>query len=66
MAGIFASTVRAPLTGLVLPVEMTSNYELILLLIITTVTASIFTTILGDKPIYSTLLKRTMANTKSA
>ena len=26
----------------------------------------IFTTILGDKPIYSTLLKRTMANTKSA
>lgn len=64
MAGIFASTVRAPLTGLVLAVEMTSNYELILPLIITTVTASIFTTMLGNKPIYTTLLKRTMTNTK--
>lgn len=64
MAGIFAATVRAPLTGLVLAVEMTSNYELILPLIITTVTASVLTSFLGNKPIYSTLLKRTLANTK--
>jgi chloride channel protein, CIC family len=60
MAGIFASTVRAPLTGLVLAVEMTSNYELILPLIITTVTASIITAQLGNEPIYTTLLKRTL------
>ena len=60
MAGIFASTVRAPLTGLVLAVEMTSNFEMILPLIITTVTASVFTTLLGNKPIYTTLLKRTI------
>ena len=66
MAGIFASTVRAPLTGLVLAVEMTSNYELILPLIITTVTASIVTAQLGNEPIYTTLLKRTLANKKSA
>jgi len=65
MAGIFASTVRAPLTGLVLAVEMTSNYELILPLIITTVTASVVTTQLGNEPIYTTLLKRTLANEKS-
>lgn len=65
MAGIFASTVRAPLTGLVLAVEMTSNFELILPLIVTTVTASAFTALLGNKPIYTTLLKRTLANTKS-
>ncbi|MDQ1772655.1 H(+)/Cl(-) exchange transporter ClcA [Labilibaculum sp. A4] len=64
MAGIFAATVRAPLTGLVLAVEMTSNYELILPLIITTVTASVFTSLLGNKPIYTTLLKRTLANVK--
>jgi CIC family chloride channel protein len=62
MAGIFASTVRAPLTGLVLAVEMTSNFELMLPLIITTVTASVFTTVLGNKPIYATLLKRTLEN----
>jgi len=62
MAGIFASTVRAPLTGLVLAVEMTSNYELILPLIITTVTASIFTALLGNKPIYTTLLKRALTH----
>lgn len=58
MAGIFASTVRAPLTGLVLAVEMTSNYEMILPLILTTVTASALTTQLGNQPIYTTLLKR--------
>lgn len=66
MAGIFSATVRAPLTGLVLAIEMTSNYELILPLIITTVTASVFTTILGNKPIYSTLLIRTLDNDKSS
>ncbi len=59
MAGIFASTVRAPLTGLVLAVEMTSNFELILPLIITTVTASLVTAQLGNQPIYTTLLERT-------
>ncbi len=64
MAGIFASTVRAPLTGLVLAIEMTSNYELILPLIATTVTASVITAQLGNEPIYTTLLKRTMLNEK--
>ncbi len=62
MAGIFASTVRAPLTGLVLAVEMTSNFEMILPLIITTVTASVLTTLLGNKPIYTILLQRTIKN----
>ncbi|WP_456423359.1 H(+)/Cl(-) exchange transporter ClcA [Lutibacter sp.] len=63
MAGIFAATVRAPLTGLVLAVEMTLNFELILPLIITTITASVVTVLLGNKPIYATLLKRTISNT---
>ncbi|MEZ5105802.1 MAG: H(+)/Cl(-) exchange transporter ClcA [Draconibacterium sp.] len=60
MAGIFASTVRAPLTGVILAVEMTSNFELILPLIFTTLTASLVTTQLGNQPIYTTLLKRTL------
>jgi CIC family chloride channel protein len=66
MAGIFASTVRAPLTGLVLAVEMTSNYELILPLIVVTVTASLVTAQLGNDPIYTTLLKRTLRRAKAA
>ena len=65
MAAMFASTVRAPLTGLVLAVEMTLNFELILPLIITTVTASVVTALLGNKPIYTTLLQRTMLNAVS-
>jgi CIC family chloride channel protein len=64
MAGIFSATVRAPLTGLVLAIEMTSNYELILPLIVTTVIASVGTALLGNEPIYTTLLKRTLENTK--
>jgi len=60
MGGIFASTVRAPLTGLILVVEMTSNYELILPLIITTVISSYLTSTFGNQPIYSTLLNRTL------
>ncbi len=65
MAAIFASTVRAPLTGLVLAVEMTSNFEMILPLIITTVTASVITAELGNEPIYTTLLKRGEKNLKN-
>ncbi|NOZ34738.1 MAG: H(+)/Cl(-) exchange transporter ClcA [Chlorobi bacterium] len=65
MAGIFASTVRAPLTGLVLAVEMTSNYEMILPLIITTVTASVITAQLGNQPIYTTLLERSLIKNKN-
>jgi len=65
MAAIFSSTVRAPLTGLVLAVEMTSNFELILPLIITTVVASVFTAFMGNKPIYSILLKRVLAKEKN-
>lgn len=64
MAGIFASTVRAPLTGIALAIEMTSNYELILPLLITTLVASVITAQLGNEPIYTTLLKRTLNLTK--
>lgn len=66
MAGIFASTIRAPLTGLALSVEMTANYELILPLIFTAVTASVCTTMLGNAPIYSILLKRILNKEETA
>lgn len=58
MAAIFASTVRAPITGLALAVEMTSNYDLILPLILTSLFAAVTTTMIGNKPIYASLLLR--------
>lgn len=63
MAAIFSSTVRAPITGLVLAVEMTANFGLILPLIITVVSASVITTMLGNQPIYASLLERTLKHT---
>ena len=60
MAALFCATVRAPLTGIVLTIEMTGNYWLILPLIITCMTASIVAQGLGGKPIYTVLLKRTL------
>ncbi|MCL5128217.1 MULTISPECIES: H(+)/Cl(-) exchange transporter ClcA [unclassified Algibacter] len=65
MTGIFASTIRAPLTGLALSVEMTANYDLILPLIFTAVTASVCTAMLGNGPIYMKLLKRTLDHTRT-
>jgi len=65
MAGIFASTVRAPITGLMLAVEMTSNFELLLPLIFTSVTAALITTQLGNQPIYTILLERTLKKSNS-
>ena len=58
MAGIFAATVRAPITGVVLAIELTSNFALILPLILTALVASVLTTLLGNHPIYTQLLER--------
>ncbi|OBT15494.1 chloride channel protein [Vibrio sp. UCD-FRSSP16_10] len=64
MGALFAATVRAPITGILLVIEMTNNYYLILPLIITSLGAVIFAQLLGGKPIYSQLLNRTLKKTK--
>jgi len=66
MAAIFAATIRAPLTGLVLAVEMTANYGMMLPLIITSVSASIITVLVGNEPLYATLLRRILTNKGAA
>ena len=60
MAALFCATVRAPLTGIALTIEMTGNYFLILPLIITCLTATVVAEGLGGKPIYTVLLRRTL------
>ncbi|MGD8111550.1 H(+)/Cl(-) exchange transporter ClcA [Vibrio sp. TRT 21S02] len=64
MGALFAATVRAPITGILLVIEMTNNYYLILPLIITSLGAVIFAQVLGGQPIYSQLLHRTLKNEK--
>ncbi|ACK68680.1 Chloride channel core [Gloeothece citriformis PCC 7424] len=58
MGALVAATVRAPLTAIILTVEMTGNYLLILPLLITCLMASMTAHKLGGKPIYSVLLER--------
>ena len=65
MAGMFASTVRAPITGIVLITEMTGSSTSLIALIIVSVVAYIIPTIMGNKPIYESLLERILKNNKN-
>ncbi len=56
MAAFFASSVRAPLTGIVLILEMTANYEQLFALSVVCLTAYLVAEQLGDLPIYESLL----------
>ena len=58
MAAYFAAIVRAPLTGIVLMVEMTGNYALVLPLLVACLTAYGVADLLRDRPIYEALLER--------
>ena len=61
MGALLAASVRAPITGIVLVLEMTNNYQLILPMIITCLGATLLAQFLGGKPLYSTILARTIA-----
>lgn len=58
MAALFTSIVRAPLTGIVLILEMTSSYPLMLPLLAACFTAYALADMLHDRPIYEALLER--------
>lgn len=66
MGALFSATVRAPLTGIALTIEMTGNYSLILPLILTCMAAAIVAQALGGRPIYTVLLKRTLDRAQKA
>lgn len=60
MGGLFSATIRSPLVGVVLAVELTGAYELILPLMITCITAHVVAEWLGGRPIYEVLLERSL------
>lgn len=61
MCAFFCATVRAPLTAIVLIIELTREYDLIFPLLITALGAVLAAKALGGKAIYTTLLARTLA-----
>jgi chloride channel protein, CIC family len=58
MAAYFTAIVRAPLTGIMLIIEMTGNYSQMLPLLVSCFCAYAFTEFLKDLPIYEALLER--------
>ncbi|MBN2580835.1 MAG: H(+)/Cl(-) exchange transporter ClcA [Pirellulales bacterium] len=61
MGGLFAATVRAPLTGIVLVSELTWSFQLLPPLILTCFAASLTAQLMGSRPVYELLLERTLA-----
>lgn len=58
MAALLAASVRAPLTGVVLIVEMTGEYGLLYSLLVGAFVASLTAEALKDKPVYDALMER--------
>jgi len=58
MGALFAASVRAPLTGMMLAVELTGNYAQFLPLMLTCVASTLVAAALGARPIYTVLLER--------
>ncbi len=62
MAGFFASTVRSPITGIVLLAEMSGSTESLVAMIIVSLIAYVVPTLLGNEPIYESLYDRLLFN----
>lgn len=63
MAGYFVAVVRAPITGAVLILEMTGNFDHLLALVTVSVIAYYVTDLLGLEPIYEILFNRMTKDT---
>ena len=65
MGALFAATVQAPVTGIILVVEMTANYTLIIPIMIACIGADIVAHHLKTRPLYTILLERLLRSQKS-
>ncbi len=66
MGGLFTGTVRAPLVGCVLVMELTGSYDLMLPVMVTCLMANITAHQLRGEPIYEMLLERTLRLARQA
>jgi len=64
MSALFSATVRAPITGIVLVAEMTSSFDLLMPMLITSLCAVIVANSLGGRAIYTVLLEKTLKISK--
>jgi len=55
IAAFFAAVVRAPVTGIILAVELTGSFSLFLLMLVATFAAVVVASLLKDPPIYESL-----------
>ena len=60
MGALFAATVRAPVTGVILVLELTGNFELVLAIIVTCLSATFVAEAAGGRPLYRLLLERAL------
>ena len=59
MAALFTGVVRTPLTGIVLVIEMTASFTMLLPMLGACFMAMLVPTLLRDPPIYESLRRRT-------
>lgn len=64
MAGTFTAIVRAPMTGILLLVEMTGSFDHLLPLALVSLVAYVVADLLGAEPIYDSLLERMLSERK--
>lgn len=60
MCALFAASVRAPITGILLVAEMSNNFGLILPMMLATLGATLVAQMLGGQPLYTQILTRTL------
>jgi CIC family chloride channel protein len=59
MAAFFTATVRAPVTGIILVIELTASDTQLLAMLAACFTAMLVPTLVGNRPIYDSLGERT-------
>ena len=65
MVALIAATVRTPLTGLALVVEMTGNYQVVIMALVAAIVADLTAKALGGRPIYEEILERELRGASS-